>query len=61
MHILGLGVAQGIGPVRLVVVLLAIAVVAFWRVVLRLVLALITVIILVAVAYGILQFMHPGG
>ena len=61
MHILGQGAAQAVGSIRLVVVLLAIAVVAFWRVVLRLMLALVTVVILVAVGYGILQFLHPGG
>lgn len=45
-----------------IIVILAIAVVAFWRVLLRLVLALIAVAVLVAVATGVVALMnavHP--
>jgi hypothetical protein len=47
---------------HVIIVILAIAVVAFWRVLLRLVLALIAVAVLVAVAAGIANLMnaaHP--
>lgn len=53
MHIIAQGPAQAADAVRVVLVFLAFAVVAFWRALLRLVLALIAVAVLVAVGTGV--------
>jgi hypothetical protein len=62
MHVIAQGPVQAADAVRVVLVFLAIAVVAFWRVLLRLVLALIAVAVLVAVGTGIVALVnaaHP--
>jgi hypothetical protein len=62
MHVIAQGPLAAADAARAVVVFLAIAVVAFWRVLLRLVLALIAVAVLVAVGTGIVALMnavHP--
>jgi hypothetical protein len=62
MHVVAQGPLEAADAVRVVLVFLAIGVVAFWRVLLRLVLALIAVAVLVAVATGIVALVnavHP--
>jgi hypothetical protein len=62
MHVVAQGTLEAADAARVVLVLLAIAVVAFWRVLLRLVLALIAVAVLVAVGTGIVALVnaaHP--
>jgi hypothetical protein len=62
MHVIAQGPLEAADAVRVVLVFLAIAVVAFWRVLLRLVLALIAVAVLVAVATGtvaLVNAVHP--
>jgi hypothetical protein len=58
MHVIAQGAVQAADAARVVLVFLAIIVVAFWRVLLRLVLALIAVAVLVAVGAGVVAFMH---
>jgi hypothetical protein len=62
MHVIAQAPLETAGAARVVLVFLAIVVVAFWRVLLRLVLALIAVAVLVAVATGIVALVnaaHP--
>jgi O-antigen ligase len=62
MHVIAQGPLAAADAVRVVLVFLAIAVVAFWRVLLRLVLALIAVAVLVAIGTGIVALVnavHP--
>jgi hypothetical protein len=62
MHVVAQGPVEAADAVRAVLVFLAIGVVAFWRVLLRLVLALIAVAVLVAVGTGIVALVnavHP--
>jgi hypothetical protein len=60
MHVIAQGSAQAADAVRVVLVFFAIAVVAFWRVLLRLVLALIAVVVLVALGTGVVALMNAG-
>lgn len=62
MHVIAQEPLAAADAARVVLVFLAIVVVAFWRVLLRLVLALIAVAVLVAVATGIVALVnavHP--
>jgi len=52
MHVIAAGTVPGIETARAAIVVLAIVLVAFWRVVLRLVVALIAIAILVTVGLG---------
>ncbi len=62
MHVVAQGPLEAADAARVVLVFVAIAAVAFWRVLLRLVLALIAVAVLVAVGAGIVALVnaaHP--
>jgi hypothetical protein len=62
MHVIAQGPLEAASAARVVLVFLAIVVVAFWRVVLRLVLALIAVAVLIAVGTGVVALVaaaHP--
>ena len=52
MHVIAAGVGSGIETAKAVIAIVAIMIVAFWRVVLRLVLALIVIAILITVGLG---------
>jgi hypothetical protein len=58
MHVIGQGAAQGVEQAKAAIVMVAIAVVAFWRVILRLVLALIAIAIVVLVGAGVVVFLQ---
>jgi hypothetical protein len=58
MHVIGQGAAQGVESAKAAIVLVAIAVVAFWRVILRLLLALIAIAVVVLVGAGAEMFLH---
>ena len=58
MHVIGQGAAQGVESAKAAIVFVAIAVVAFWRVILRLVLALIAIALVVLVGAGAAVFLH---
>jgi hypothetical protein len=58
MHVTAQGPLVTAAAARIVLVFLAIAVVAFWRVLLRLVLAVIAVAVLVAVGTGIVALVN---
>ncbi|MGH3305573.1 MAG: hypothetical protein ACRDOK_28690 [Streptosporangiaceae bacterium] len=60
MHVIAQGPVQAVEAARAVLFFLAIAVVAFWRVLLRLVLALIAVAVLVAIGSGVVALMNAG-
>jgi len=60
MHAIAQGPLQAVEAARVVLFFLAVVVVAFWRVILRLVLALIAVAILVAVGSGVVALMNAG-
>jgi hypothetical protein len=57
MHVVSQA-AQGVEAAKVILVLVAIAVVVFWRAVLRAVLALIAIAILIAVGSGVIELMH---
>ena len=62
MHVIAQGSLGAASAARVVLVFVAIAVVAFWRALLRLVLALIAIAVLVAVGTGIVALVnavHP--
>jgi len=52
------GTAQNIENVKVAVVLAAIVIAVFWRLVLRLVLAALAAVVLVALGYGVLAFIQ---
>jgi hypothetical protein len=52
MHIIGQAIAPGVESAKTTIVIVAIALVAFWRVILRLVLALIAIAIIVVIGAG---------
>jgi hypothetical protein len=58
MHVIAQGAAQAAESVRVVLVLAAIALVAFWKVVLRLLIAIIVIAIVVAAGSGAIALMH---
>ncbi len=58
MHVLAQGVTQGVESARALVIVAAIVLVVFWRVIFRLVLALIAIAILVVVGSGVVELMH---
>ena len=60
MHVLAQGPLQAVESARAVLLLIAVAVVAFWRVVIRLVLALIAVALLIAVGSGVVALVNAG-
>jgi hypothetical protein len=58
MHVLAQGVAQGAESAKALVIVGAIVLVVFWRVIFRLVLALIAIAILVVVGSGVVELLH---
>jgi hypothetical protein len=60
MHGLAQGPLEAVGSARVVLFFLAIAAVAFWRILFRLVLALIAVAVLVAIGSGVVALMNAG-
>jgi hypothetical protein len=58
MHVIAQGAAQGVQSAQVAMMLIAVAIVAFWRAVLRLVLALVAIATLVAIGSGILELAH---
>jgi hypothetical protein len=58
MHAIAAGGAQAVESAKVVVILIAVALVAFWRALVRLVLALITIAILVTLGTGLVELMH---
>jgi hypothetical protein len=52
MHVIGEGAAQEVQTAKAAIVIIAIGIVVFWRVLLRLLLALIAIVILVVVGTG---------
>jgi hypothetical protein len=58
MHVVAESAAQAAESAKVIVVLSAIALVAFWRVILRLVLVLIAIAILIVVGSGVAVLMH---
>jgi hypothetical protein len=60
MHAIAQGPLEAVAAARTVLFFLAVAVVAFWRVLLRLVLALIAVAVLVAIGSGVVALMNAG-
>lgn len=52
MHVIGEGAGQEIHSAKAAIVLIAIMIVAFWRVLLRLLLAVIAIAVVVAVGAG---------
>jgi hypothetical protein len=58
MHAIAAGGAQAAESARVLIVLVACALVAFWRLIVRLVIALIAVGILVTLGAGIVGLMH---
>jgi hypothetical protein len=52
MHVLGQSAAQEVGSAKVVIVFAAVTIVAFWRVLVRLLLALLAVAIVVLVGAG---------
>lgn len=60
MHAIAQGPLEAVEAARVVLFFLAVVVVAFWRVILRLVLALIAIAILVAVGSGVVALMNAG-
>jgi hypothetical protein len=57
MQVIAAGAVQGAESAKAAVILAAIAVVVFWRVVLRLLLAVIAIAVLVAVGLGVVALM----
>jgi hypothetical protein len=60
MHAIAQGPLQAVEAARVVLVFLAIVAVAFWRVLLRLVLALIAIAVLVVVGTGVVVLVNAG-
>jgi hypothetical protein len=58
MQAVGQVAAQGVESAKVVVVLIAVTVVAFWRVVLRLLLALIAIAIIVLIGIGVVELLQ---
>jgi hypothetical protein len=57
MQVIAEGAVQGAEAAKAAVILAAIGIVVFWRVILRLVLALIAIAVLVAVGLGVVALM----
>jgi hypothetical protein len=58
MHVIAQGAAQAAESARVILVFVAIVLVAFWKVVLRLLIAVIVIAILVAAGSGAIALMH---
>ncbi len=58
MHVIAQGGVQGVQSAQVAMMLIAVAIVAFWRALLRLVLALLAIAILVAIGAGVLELAH---
>jgi hypothetical protein len=58
MHVLAEAAGQAAEGVRVLIILAVIAVVAFWQVLLRLLVAVIAIAILIAVGAGAAEFLH---
>lgn len=60
MHGVAQGPLQALESARVVLLFIAVAVVAFWRVLLRLVVALIAVALLIAIGSGVVALLNAG-
>jgi hypothetical protein len=58
MHVITQGGAQGVQSAQVAMMLIAVAIVVFWRALLRLVLALLAIAVLVAIGSGVLELAH---
>jgi hypothetical protein len=58
MHVIAQGGVEGVQSAEVAMLLIAVGIVAFWRVVLRLVVALLAIAILVTIGTGILELAH---
>lgn len=58
MHVIAQGGAQGVQSAQVAMMLIAVAIVVFWRALLRLVLALLAIAVLVAIGSGVLELAH---
>jgi len=58
MHVIAQGGTQGVQSVEVLLILVAIGIVVFWKAVLKIVVALVSIAILVAVGSGVVVLMH---